>query len=264
LNGDGLCDFLLALESRTCLVAWKVEYGGRLASATLGRRFHGYTNEAMYPAGATWLRENQGGKIVCADIDLDGDVDAYLSNPTASHLLRFVNRVRHDSPSLLSVDVPYAALRAGGPASSSVSVNFEFKPPPSVTTGQAMMIFRLFRQTPQGFDPVPLRTWAAPANAGMLALSSFPLRREWWEDNERLAFVVSAFTPPIERTGAVFWISGALDRGGQQSGNGTTSCPQKHEQVVWETEYGVNCREGSNVRPSSRVAVSGGVPGTTR
>ncbi|MBL8901334.1 MAG: VCBS repeat-containing protein, partial [Planctomycetes bacterium] len=264
LDGDGASDWLLSLEARACVVAWRTERGGRLSGATNGRRFHGYLNDREYPTGSTWLRTNPKGKLVLGDLDLDGDEDALLLQPTASQVLRLTNRSRNAAPELLSIDVPYATLRAGGPPFGAVTVTFEYRPNPSYRPGQAMMMYRLFRQTPQGFDPVPLRTWAGPALPAQPNLESFPLQRRWWSENERLALLVSTFDPPFERSAAVFWISGALDRGGQQNGNGTTSCPQKHEQVVWETEYTTSCREASNTRRTRRNGPPPGTPPGTR
>ncbi|MBK9387687.1 MAG: VCBS repeat-containing protein [Planctomycetes bacterium] len=259
LDGDRASDWLLSLEARACVVAWRMDRGGRLSGATNGRRFHGYMSDREYPSGSTWLRPNPKGKLVLGDLDLDGDSDAFLLQPTASQLMRLTNRKRNDAPELLSIDVPYAALRAGGPPFGAVSVTFEYRPNPSYRPGQAMMMYRLFRQTPQGFDPVPLRVWAGSALPAQPNLESFPLQRRWWSESERLALLVSTFEPPFERMASVFWISGALDRGGQQNGNGTTSCPQKHEQVVWETEYTVGCREATNTRRTRR---NGPPPGT--
>lgn len=264
LDRDGVSDFLLSLEPRACVVAWRVLPGGRLSGATNGRRLHGYLDDRVHPAGASWLRANPGGRLAVGDIDLDGDLDAYLLHPNASLVMRLANRATSAAPELLSLDVPYAALRGGGPGTSSVSVRFEYLPAPTYRAGRSMMIYRVFRQTPQGFDPVPLRTWAGSAHVRRPNLETFPLSRGQWNTSERLAILVSTFDPPVEHTAAVFWISGALDRGGQQNGNGTTSCPQKHEQIVWETEYTVSCREASNVRGTRRVGPPPGPPPAPR
>ena len=60
------------------------------------------------------------------------------------------------------------------------------------------------------------------------------------------------------------WISGKLDPGGQNGGNGTTSCPKKHEEVVWETGYKASCRTRSAIRSNTATRVSGPARPTIR